>query len=373
MRAAAPLVLSVFSTFAIGGPQVRFAKLANAFGGAFRHAIVSMDGARQCAERLDPLLDVTWPEIALRKGSTFGNVLAIRAALRRLRPDLLVTYNWGAIEWAMANSLAGFPHLHVEDGFGPEERDTQIPRRVLTRRLVLRRCKTLLPSRTLWRIATEVWRLPEARLRYVPNGIDTERFSPRAAAREAGPPVIGTVATLRAEKNLVRLLQAFAALPADAGARLMIVGDGPERSRLEAEAGRLGLGGRVVFPGAANDPAPRYADFDIFALTSDTEQMPISVLEAMSCGLPCVATDVGDVRAMLAAENAPYVVPCDAQAVSGGLAGLLGDGRLRAGIGAANRDKALRDYDERTMLDAWRALFPGAAPLNASRPAPPAA
>ena len=64
-------------------------------------------------------------------------LLAARSVLGRLRPDLLLTYNWGAIEWAIANRLPRLPHLHMEDGFGPEERDRQLPRRVLARRLLL--------------------------------------------------------------------------------------------------------------------------------------------------------------------------------------------------------------------------------------------
>jgi glycosyltransferase involved in cell wall biosynthesis len=358
--AAAPLVLSVFSTFAIGGPQVRFVTLANRLGGAFRHAIVAMDGATDCAARLAPGLDITWPEVTIRKGDTIGNVRRFRAALRAIRPDVMVTYNWGTIEWAMANALRPLvPQVHIEDGFGPEERDTQIPRRVLTRRAVLRRHTVVLPSRTLWRIATEVWRLPEPRLRYVPNGVDLSRFAP--SPRRAGAGVtIGTVASLRAEKNLARLLRAFRALPEEIGAGLVIAGDGPERPGLQALATELGLGARVRFVGQHDDPAPLYRDFDIFAISSDTEQMPLSVLEAMAAGLPVAATAVGDIRAMLAEENADCVVPPDDAALAGALGRLATDPSLRARIGAANRAKAERDYDERQMVQTYRRLFTGA-------------
>ncbi|WP_135467495.1 glycosyltransferase family 4 protein [Crenalkalicoccus roseus] len=354
---APPLVLSVFSTFAIGGPQVRFATLANRLGPAFRHAIVAMDGDLGCAERLAPGLDIAWPEVAIRKGDTFGNAWRFRRALRRIRPDVLVTYNWGTIEWALANAWPLARHVHVEDGFGPEEQSAQLPRRVLMRRAFLRRRTVVVPSRTLWRIATEVWRLPEARLRYIPNGIDLARFAP-AAERAAGQPVtIGTVAALRSEKNLARLLRAFRLLPEEGGARLVIAGEGPERASLEALAVALGLGGRVRFTGHVGDPAPLYRTFDLFALSSDTEQMPLSVLEAMAAGLPVVATDVGDVRAMLAAENAPFVTTRDEAGLAEGLRRLAEDAPLRARIGAANRARAEREYDERAMVGAYAALF----------------
>ena len=357
---APPLLLSVFSTFAVGGPQVRFASLANRLGGAFRHAVVAMDGCHDCAARLAPGLDVTYPSVGIRKGETLANLRTFRGALRRIRPDMLVTYNWGTIEWAMANAL--FPlvrHVHIEDGFGPEERAGQIPRRVWTRRAVLRRPKVVVPSRTLWRIATEVWRLPEARLRYVPNGVDLTRFAPRTGGGTDGRIVVGTVAALRSEKNLGRLLHAIARLPDLPRTDLVIAGDGPERPALEALAAELGLGGRVRFAGEVADPAALYRSFDVFAISSDTEQMPLSVLEAMASGLPVAATDVGDVRTMLAEENASLVVPADVAALSGALWKLARDADLRARIGAANRARAKREFDEQGMVEAYRVLFAG--------------
>lgn len=357
-----PLLLHVFSTFAVGGPQMRFAMLANHFGARYRHLVLAMDGNTACRARLAPGLAVGFPENPLRKGATLANLGRIRALLRAVRPDLLVTSNWGTIEWAMANALVGLPHLHMEDGFGPEERARQIERRVWLRRIFLRRATVMLPSETLHRIAAERWRLPRRHLRYVPNGVDLARFAP--GARGVPPwgtdegPVIGTVAALRAEKNLSRLIAAFAALPPPV--RLVIVGDGPARPALAAEVAARGLGGRVHFTGAVSEPAGLYRFFDLFALSSDTEQMPLSVLEAMASGLAVAATDVGDVRAMLAPANAAYVVPARAEALAGAMAGLLADPAARAAIGAANRARAERAFDQRAMFSAYDALFGGA-------------
>lgn len=360
--AAAPLLLSVFATFAVGGPQVRFATLANALGPAFRHAVVAMDGDTACAARLDPSLDVTFPAVPVRKGGLIANVRSFRRVLRTLRPALLLTHNWGSIEWAIANALPVVPQVHVEDGFGPEERATQIPRRVWLRRLCLRRCTVIVPSLTLLRIAREVWRLPEARLHSIPNGVDLARIAAAAPLRPPGEGVvIGTVAALRAEKALGRLLRAVALLPAEPPARLVIVGEGPERPGLEALAAELGLAGRTLFTGHVEDPAGWYRGFDLFALSSDTEQMPLSVLEAMAAGLPVAATDVGDVRAMLAPANAPHVVAKDEAALAGALAALLADPAARAAIGAANREKAARDYARDTMIATWRRILVQAA------------
>jgi len=359
----APLLLSVFSTFAVGGPQVRFVTLANRLGPAFRHAIVAMDGATDCAARLDPGLAVTWPEVAIRKGDTLGNVRRFRRLLRDLRPDMLVTYNWGTIEWAMANLLPLVRQVHIEDGFGPEEQAGQIARRVWLRRAVLRRSTVVVPSFTLARLARETWRIAPARLHRIPNGVDLARFAPRAAAAaQAGPPTIGTVASLRPEKNIARLIRAFQGL---GEARLVIVGDGPDRPMLETLAAQLGLGARVRFAGEVADPAACYGDFDIFALSSDTEQMPLSVLEAMAAGLPVAATDVGDVRAMLSAPNAAMLAGRSEAALATAIDTLLRDAALRGRLGAANRARAEAEFDERAMVEAYRRLWldqaPGAA------------
>ncbi len=354
-----PTLLHVYATFAIGGPQVRFAAIANHFGRRWRHLVVAMDGNLAARERLSPELDVTFPEAGLRKGDTRGNLRRCRALLREWAPDALITSNWGSIEWAMANAVPFGPrvrHVHVEDGFGPEEQARQIPRRVLTRRLVLRRATVALPSRTLLAIATDVWKLDPARLRYIPNGIDLARFS---HAGGGDLPVIGTVAALRPEKNLARLLRAFQRVAAPC--RLVIAGDGPERPQLEALAGELGLLERVRFTGHLPDPAAAIAQFDIFALSSDTEQMPISVLEAMAAALPVAGTDVGDVKAMLDPANAPFIVARDEAALAASMTSLLQDAGLRARLGAANRAKAERDYDQAVMFEAYAALWEGRA------------
>ena len=357
----------------MGGAQARFCAVANHHGRALRHAIVALDGNLGCRERLDPGLDLRVVDLPPGKQNPLGTLRRLRAVLDAVRPDLLLTHNWGSIEWALANALpfgAGRArHVHVEDGFGPEERDRQIPRRVWARRFALRRALVALPSLVLLRLAREVWRLDATRLRYVPNGVDLARYAPAGDAGPAPPvlapwtlagdgPVVGTVTGLRPEKNLGRLLHAVARVPK---LRLAIVGDGPERAALGALAGTLGIAGRVAFAGHLPDPASAYRHLDLFALSSDTEQMPLSVLEAMAAGLPVAATAVGDVAAMVAAENAPFIVPRDAAALAAALARLADDAGLRGTVGAANRAKAARDYDTATMFAAWGQLLGAAA------------
>lgn len=358
---SAPLLLHVYSTFSVGGPQVRFAALANKLGKRFRHAVLAMDGRHEACALLDPALDIRLPMLNIMKGDTLGNLRCFRTALREVAPDLLVTSNWGSIEWAVAAIGTRIPHVHMEDGFGPDEQFHQRRRRVLMRRLFLRRATVVVPSLLLWRIAADCWRLPLKNLRLLRNGVDLTRFAQVRPRTGKQPLVIGTVAALRPEKNITRLIRAFALVSASIPVRLVIVGDGPERARLEAFAAAEGVGEKVEFVGYVADPAPLYQKFDIFALSSVTEQMPLSVLEAMASGLAVAATDVGDVAEMLDAANRPYVVAHDDTALAAAMLALATQGELRAVLGAANRSRAEAEFDEAYMIAAWGDLFAGLA------------
>lgn len=356
-----------FSTFDVGGAQVRFATLANRHGGRFRHRVFAMDRRYAARDLLDPAVNLSIDESAYAKGHLFRNFVTLRRALAQRRPDVLVTYNWGAIEWALANLGRSCPHIHIVDGFGPEEADRQLPRRVLFRRAVLsRNTRVVVPSKNLLTIATGIWRLDPEKVHYLPNGIDCDRFAiPRDAelAERIGLPdgalAIGTVAALRPEKNLTRLLIAFRPLTAENDARLIVVGDGAERPKLQAKAAELGIADKVIFTGYMPDPSGILSLLDIFAISSDTEQMPISVLEAMAAGLPVAGVDVGDVRHIVSDANKDRIVPRDADRLTAVLTALAADPETRHRIGNENRSHVRTVYDESTMVAAYARLFDG--------------
>src|SRR5205814_6945327 len=107
--------------------------------------------------------------IPVQAGNSWRNLKLFTQTLRRLQPDLLVTSNWGSIEWAIANWAAWIPHLHIEDGFSGEEAERQFPRRVWARRLTLRSSTVVVPSRTLYKIARETWLLRASRRLHRPH------------------------------------------------------------------------------------------------------------------------------------------------------------------------------------------------------------
>lgn len=248
MGGAPRTLLHVFSTFNVSGPQVRFATLANHFGDRYAHVIVAMDGGFAAADLLAPEVPVSLRRLDFDKRATLANLGLFRRVIRESGAALLLTYNWGAIEWGLANLTGLIPQVHIEDGFGPEETSRQLARRVWFRRFALARARLVcMPSQTLYRIAAEGWRLPLRRLAYIPNGIDCARFAKAPDATllgslglDATVPLVGTVAGLRPEKNVGRLIQAFARLGGSPAARLVIVGDGPGARGVGSPSARSG-------------------------------------------------------------------------------------------------------------------------------------
>ncbi|MEQ1872063.1 MAG: glycosyltransferase [Vicinamibacterales bacterium] len=127
-----------------------------------------------------------------------------------------------------------------------------------------------------------------------------------------------------------------------------------ERGALERSVAAAGLAGDVTFTGYVEHPERILGAFDVFALSSDTEQMPLSILEAMAAGLAVATTDAGDIRHMLSAGNQAFVVPKSAPALAAALTKLLDAPDARATIGAANRAKAIKDFDGAVILNSYR-------------------
>ena len=344
-----PHFVHVFPSFGVGGVPLRMARVINHFGARLRHTIISLDNNLEAAQSFAGDLDVRLMAAGRDRRGLMRTLIESAAALRRLRPDLLITYNWGAIEWAMANRLRPVArHMHFEAGFGKEEADSQLLHRVIFRRWALARCvKVVVPSRVLEDFAHKVWKLPAEQVAYIPNGVDVGRFADPARdgiggfIRRPGELVVGTVAPLRREKNIGRLLRVFASLDPSLPARLVIAGDGSERQTLTRLAGEFGVAERVIFTGRVA-PEAVLGTFDIFALSSDTEQMPNALLEAMAASRAVVAVDVGDVKSILCEDNRHFVAARDDEAAfAAALSRLLRDPAKRTELGRRNRERVV--------------------------------
>lgn len=374
-----PRILHLHSTFDAGGKEVRCVRLINAWGKDAEHAIVSGDLEKRGAARLlSPRVKVKWPRFPSLQGRpTLGRLKDIAAAMAGY--DLICTYNWGAIDAVMAHTLFADvfklpPLVHHEDGFNEDEAVRLKTRRNWYRRIALGRSAALVvPSKKLERIALDIWKQPRTRVQRISNGIDTRAFAmpPRrdvlpGLIKRPGEFWLGSLAGLREVKNLPVLVRAIAKLPPHW--HLVIAGEGPEREALVRLSIELGVEDRVHLPGFVAKPEALVGLFDIFALSSHSEQFPISVVEAMAAGLPVVAPRVGDIGEMVASENGPYLAPPGEGGLLIDILRELADSPADCKrIGAANRQKARAEYDEKAMKDRYRALYWGL--MGRNRPA----
>jgi glycosyltransferase involved in cell wall biosynthesis len=184
-----------------------------------------------------------------------------------------------------------------------------------------------------------------AAIHLIPNGVDTTRFDPGVRASDGATRVL-YVGRLAPEKNLETLVAAAAKLAPRLEARLTFVGDGPLRERLRAAAAELGVRLDLV-PSVDHRELPRlYGAADVFVLPSFTEGHSKVLLEAMSCGLPCVASDISANRSVLADGDAGLLFdPHDAGALAARLEQVFGQRRLAEDLGGRARQRVLTHYD----------------------------
>jgi glycosyltransferase involved in cell wall biosynthesis/peptidoglycan/xylan/chitin deacetylase (PgdA/CDA1 family) len=204
---------------------------------------------------------------------------------------------------------------------------------------------------------------PPDRTGIILNGVAASRFTP-VSAPSAAAPVVGTVARLSPEKGADTLVEAFAAiLPSYPGARLMIVGDGPERARLEGQANSLGLRDSVEFLGYRPDVAACLRQFDVFVLPSLTEGIPLALLEAMAAERAVVATAVGGVPEVIEdGESGILTPPAEPASMAVAIGNLLSDPSRRLALGARAAARVRERFGEDTMARAYFRLYTGDPP-----------
>lgn len=363
-----PHLLHVFPSFGRGGIPIQISHAINFFGDKARHTIISTNDDYGAKEVLNAELDVRFPNVDhLAEGGLLKRLKNYQRYLKKLKPDALLSYNWGAIEWVLANSFGpNIYNLHSEHGFGPDEAGKTLLRRDLFRRFSLRNTKTVLvPSLNLENIALNTWHIPKEKIVYIPNGVDITKFKNNVPSfiipgfqKQANETIIGTIAPLRPEKNIGRMIEAFAALRNNINARLLIVGDGVERAKLEALCDTLNIKDHVTFAGYISKPETVIGYLDVFAISSDTEQMPNTILEAMAASLPIVGVAVGDVKNMVSVQNQEFITPLnDDVAFSSMMEKLTDDKEKQIKLGQLNLSHVKEKYDRQIMYKKYAKLW----------------
>ncbi|MET3118385.1 sugar transferase (PEP-CTERM/EpsH1 system associated) [Undibacterium sp. GrIS 1.8] len=380
-----PLVVHLIYRLDFGGLETLLVECVNGMpADQYRHAIVCLTGYTDFAQKITQA-NVQLFSLDKAPGLGLGTHLKLWKLLRQLRPTILHTYNLSAIEYALTASLAGVPvRIHAEHGRDAGDPDGKNKKHNLLRKLLVPFVDCYVPvSGDLQRWLKSVVGIPDAKNRLINNGVDTNKFSahqssnPQPEVDKATsltplnlptifPPdsfVIGTVGRVQDVKNHATLVDAFiqlqAQLPADKSRmRLVIIGDGPLRPALINKINEAGISDVVWLPGARSDIAEIMQTFSVFVLPSIAEGTPVTMLEAMSCGLPIVATRVGGIPELVVDHvTGTLVAPNDTNALTNAIAVYLQQPELISLHGTAGRKRIKQYYSINAMLAAYTDLY----------------
>lgn len=194
-------------------------------------------------------------------------------------------------------------------------------------------------------------------IRVIPNTVDHQRFHPEGSSqlrlRYAHPDerVVTHVSNFRQVKRVDDVIRVFARLSEQVGARLLMIGDGPERPNAVALAAELGLSGRVAFLGSFPRVEDVLAVSDLFLLPSVKESFGLAALEAMASGVPVVASRIGGIPEVVVDGETGFLCEAgDVEAMARASLHVLSDPALHARMARAARERAISEFDENRIM-----------------------
>jgi glycosyltransferase involved in cell wall biosynthesis len=299
------------------------------------------------------------PVTSFHKTSKIGGLTILRMAARlaRLRPSLVQTHGEGGMYWGLAAArLAGVPAVSL---LYQNVEETRI--KTWAARAALRSPLAVVAgSLDVARFVRRAFRVPASRLQTIHCGIDTQVFAGAMArpARDPSGPVIVTVGRLIRCKGHHVLIDALPIVRhRHPDARLLIVGDGPERTALEAQAGSRGVANYVTFMGTVYPTASVLVGADLFVFPSIDEPQGLALLEAYAAGVPVVASRSGGIPEMLTdGIEGLLAPPGDADGLASAMLRMLADDALRCAVVNRARLRA-RAFDVASLADRYLALY----------------
>lgn len=363
-----PRIAYLITSSEIGGAQTHVADLLRAMRGQVDAVLLAGGNGPlfDLAEGLGiPTIRLAALDNALSPAKAIGALREVMKALRQAAPDIIHTHSAKASALGrIAGRLLGIPVIYTVHGFAFKRAAPPMQRTVarLAEWLLAPLTNQMICVAEAERTMTECLPIRDKRISVIPNGISdtTARAHPAAPLRR-----IVTVMRLAAPKRPDLLIEAFASaqLP---DCELVIAGDGPQRGALEQLADRRAPG-RVRFAGSADNIPTLLASAQAFALASDHEGSPISILEAMRAGLPIIASDLPGIRDQLGDGTCGVLVDNDPQAFKSKLQDLAIDAPRRAALAQAARVRWEGKFGLELMVRSTWAVYQRAA-SNARRP-----
>lgn len=368
-----PLIVHIVYRFDMGGLENGVVNVINGlYERQYRHAVVSLTDVSDFRQRLHDGV----PVYSLHKqpGKDPALYWRIWRILRELKPDIVHSRNLNALEAQIPAYLAGVRgRIHGEHGWDVHDLDGRSARYRRWRRMFrpfVQRYIAL--SGHIEQYLRREVRVPAEKIVRICNGVDTQRFSPPKLHRDslAGIEftahtyvVIGTVGRLEVVKDQITLAKAFVELlrrhpELKQQCRLVIVGEGSLRPAIEAVLTQGNVRDFAWLPGARDDIPAVLRALDIFVLPSRAEGISNTILEAMACGRPVVATDVGGNRELILDGETGAVVPhSDYESLADAMLRYVRDADLRKIHGHAARTRIEAEFSIERMVNRYAAVY----------------
>jgi len=333
----------------------------------FSHEICCITTLGNAESRLK--IDVPIYEMRKRYGNDWSLIPKLVKLMKDRSPDIVHTRNWGTVDGIIAAKISGVSTvIHGEHGWNVDDPTGRNTKRRIARKLLscmVNRFVAVSEDINKWMINSIG--IERSRINKVVNGVDTNKFCPqnkenarRALGASKSDFIIGTVGRLDPIKNQHLLLHAFARLNnARKNLRIVLIGDGPERHRLESIKDTLPCRDRIEFFGERDDVHKILPILDVFVLPSANEGISNTILEAMATGLPVIATNVGGNPELVQhGQTGLLIPPGDQDAIVGALNLYIDQNpRMRKEHGENARERAVRDFSLDRMVKQYEALY----------------
>ena len=368
-----PLIAHVVYRFDVGGLENGVVNLINHLPqDAYRHVIISLTEITEFRQRI-VRDDVGFFALEKPPGHAFWQYPKLYALFRRLRPDIVHTRNLGALEAVVPAWAAGVPvRVHGEHGRDVGDLDGASKKYQWVRRLYRPFVTYYIAlSRDLEHYLSQKVGMSSNRIRQIYNGVDAERFSP-AASRQPIPGcpfddakywVVGTVGRMQTVKDQTTLVRAFIRAleivpELKSCLRLVLIGDGPLRSEAQYLLEQAGCAELAWLPGERSDVPAVLRGLDCFVLPSLAEGVSNTILEAMACGLPVIATNVGGNSELVAPGiSGELVAASDVESMAERMAAYARDGVRARLAGQAGRAIVDQRFSLQAMVAQYQSLY----------------
>lgn len=365
-----PVVVHIIYRLDIGGMETVLVEfLNNCPEDTYQHVIIALTKATSFRKRITNK-NVSIKALNKKEGKDFNIFFKISAMLGKLKPKVVHTYNMACLEYQLAAFLNQVPlRIHAEHGRDNTDIYGENRKYNLMRRVMDKFVHYWVPvSKDLETWLIRKVRIPARKVKLIYNGVDTDKFRPDQKngkdKRDNNTFLIGTIGRLDPVKNHDLLVDAFLKIIKRSGGQgrnlqLKIIGEGPERERIEKQIQDLKLQESVDMPGACDNICEVLNTFDIFVLSSKAEGIPMTVLEACACNIAVVSTCVGGIPEIFDnEERIGTMVPSEnSNALAYAIQKYMGDPQLSMTHGLAGRKRVLERFSIVTMTRQYQELY----------------